>query len=195
MKFSGKSFALVTAALLTVAAPALAAETYTLDPNHTNIVWNANHFGFSNPDGKFASASGTVTLDKENPANSKVEVSVATGAVVTGIPKFDEHLRGADFFDAEKFPTATFVSDKVEVTGENTAQVHGTLTLLGVAKPLVLDVKLNQIGENPMSKNPTVGFSATTVIKRSEFGMNYAVPHVSDEVQIRIEAEAFKSAS
>lgn len=185
-----KSFALLTAAVLTLAAPAFAAETYTFDPNHTNIVWNANHFGFSNPDGKFASASGTVTLDKEDPANSKVEVSVATGAVVTGIPRFDEHLKGADFFNVEKFPAATFVSEKVEVTGENTAKVHGTLTLLGIAKPLVLDVKLNQIGINPMNKAPTVGFSATGVIKRSEYGMNYAIPNVSDEVQIRIEAEA-----
>ncbi len=190
-----KKFALLTAAALTLSAPAFAADTYQLDPNHTNVVWNANHFGFSNPDGKFASATGTVTLDQANPANSKVEVSIATAGIVTGIPKFDEHLKSADFFNVEKFPAATFVSDKVELTGENTAKVHGTLTLLGVAKPLVLDVKLNRIGENPMSKNPTVGFSATTVIKRSEFGMNYAVPNVSDDVQVSIEAEAFKPAS
>ena len=190
-----KKFALLTAAALTLSAPAFAADTYQLDPNHTNVVWNANHFGFSNPDGKFASATGTVTLDQANPANSKVEVSIATAGIVTGIPKFDEHLKSADFFNVEKFPAATFVSDKVELTGENTAKVHGTLTLLGVAKPLVLDVKLNRIGENPMSKNPTVGFSATTVIKRSEFGMNYAVPNVSDDGQVSIEAEAFKPAS
>ena len=190
-----KKLALLTAAVLLLAVPAFAADTYQLDPNHTNIIWKAGHFGFSNPDGKFASASGTVTFDQVNPANSKVEVSINTAAVVTGIPKFDEHLRSADFFNVEKFPAATFVSDKVEVTGENTAKVHGTFTLLGVARPVVLDVRLNQVGENPMSKNPTVGFSATTVIKRSEFGMTYAVPNVTDEVQISIEAEAFKPAS
>ena len=111
-----KKFALLTAAALTLSAPAFAADTYQLDPNHTNVVWNANHFGFSNPDGKFASATGTVTLDQANPANSKVEVSIATAGIVTGIPKFDEHLKSADFFNVEKFPAATFVSDKVELT-------------------------------------------------------------------------------
>lgn len=185
-----KSFALFTAAALVLAAPAFAAESYTLDPNHTNIVWQANHFGFSNPDGKFASASGTLVLDRENPANSKVEVSIATNGLVTGIARFDEHLKSADFLNVEKFPTATFVSDKVELTGEDTAKVSGLLTLLGVSKPVVLDVKLNRLAENPMSHKMTAGFSATTTIKRSEWGMGYGVPNVSDEVKISIETEA-----
>ncbi len=182
--------ALAVSAISLCALSAQAAETFTLDPSHTNVVWSANHFGFSNPSGKFAKVEGTVTLDEAKPANSKLNVTISTASIVTGIEKFDEHLKSKDFFNAEKFPVATFVSDKVEVTGKDTAKVHGNLTLLGVTKPEVLDVKLNKIGENPMNKKKTAGFSATTTIKRSEFGMGYGIPNVSDDVKIAIEAEA-----
>ncbi|MCD6034713.1 MAG: yceI 1 [Rickettsiales bacterium] len=166
-----------------------APETYNFDPMHTNITWHANHFGFSNPSGKFAQSEGTLILDEEKPENSKVNVTIKPASVFTGIEKFDTHLKSKDFFDVEKFPSATFVSDKVEVTGKDAAKVHGTLTLLGIAKPTVLDVKLNKIGDN-MNKVKTAGFSATTVIKRSDFGMNYAIPGVSDDVKLDIEVEA-----
>ncbi len=181
---------LAVSAISLSALSAQAAETFTLDPSHTNVTWSANHLGFSNPSGKFAKVEGTVTLDEAKPANSKLNVTISTASIVTGIEKFDEHLKSKDFFNAEKFPVATFVSDKVEVTGKDTAKVHGNLTLLGVTKSEVLDVKLNKIGENPMSKKKTAGFSATTTIKRSEFGMGYGIPNVSDDVKIAIEAEA-----
>lgn len=185
-----KSFALFAAAALALATPAFAAENYTLDPNHTNITWQANHFGFSNPDGKFASATGTLVLDRENPVNSKVEVTIATNGLVTGLPTFDEHIKSDKFLNVAQFPTATFVSDKVELTGKDTARVTGNLTLLGVTKPVVLEVKLNQIGINPINSKQTAGFSATTTIKRSDWGMTTYVPNISDEVKISIEAEA-----
>lgn len=173
------------------ASSALAApETYTFDPMHTNITWHANHFGFSNPSGKFIQSEGTLVLDEEKPENSKVNVTIKPASVLTGVEKLDTHLKSKDFFDVEKFPAATFVSDKVEVTGKDTAKVYGTLTLLGVAKPAVLDVKLNKIGENPMDKAKTAGFSATTTVKRSEFGINYGLPGVSDDVKVDIEIEA-----
>ena len=182
---------LTTLALLAAPlASAHAAETYTFDPFHTNLTWSANHFGFSNPSGKFATVTGTVTLDEAKPDASMVEVTVKTGSVVTGIDLFNEHLTSEKFFDSAKFPAATFRSTKVEVTGKDTATVTGDLTLLGISKPAVLNVKLNKIGENPISKLKTAGFSATGVVKRSEYGMNYALPNVSDDVQITIEAEA-----
>lgn len=185
-----KSRALLAAALISLSAPAFAAESYTFDPNHTNITWSANHFGFSNPDGKFASASGTLVLDRDHPENSKVQVSIDTNGLVTGLPTFDEHIKSDKFLNVAQFPTATFVSDKVELTGKDTALVTGNLTLLGVTKPVVLDVKLNQIGMNPINSKQTAGFSATTIIKRSDWGMTTYVPNVSDEVKISIEAEA-----
>ena len=176
---------------LPCAFPAMAAEeNYTLDPMHTNIVWFANHFGFSNPSGKFASVQGTLTLDEAKPENSKVSVTISTTSVLTGIEKLDAHLRSDAFFNVEKFPSATFVSDKVETTGKNTAKVYGNLTLHGITKPVVLDVTLNKIGEHPMTKKKTAGFSATTVLKRSDFGINYALPGVADDVKIAIESEA-----
>jgi polyisoprenoid-binding protein YceI len=169
---------------------AQAAETYNFDPNHTNINWNANHFGFSSPSGRFGLKDGSITIDEAAPANSSVNVTIDVNGLVTGIPKFDEHLKSPDFLDAAKFPEATFKSTKVETGADNTAKVTGDLTLHGVTKPVVLDVKLNKQGENPMTKIKSVGFSGKTVIKRSEFGIDKYVPNVSDEVTIAIEAEA-----
>ncbi|HPQ50661.1 MAG: YceI family protein [Alphaproteobacteria bacterium] len=167
-----------------------ATETYTFDPFHTNLFWKANHFGFSNPSGKFATVSGTVLLDESNPAASSVNVTINTASIVTGIDLFNEHLKADKFFNVEKFPTATFASHKVDITGSETAKVEGNLTLLGITKPVTLDVKLNKIGENPISNLKTAGFSATGIVKRSDFGITYALPGVSDDVEIAIEAEA-----
>ena len=178
-------------ALGVLSAPVFAApETFDLDPNHTNILWQVNHFGFSNPNGKITDTTGTITLDEANPANSKVAVDISPANLVSGVPKLDEHMKSKDFFNVVEFPKAKFVSTKVELTGKDTAKVTGDLTLLGVTKPVVLDVKLNKLGEHPMTKKKTVGFSAATTIKRSEFGMGAYVPNVSDDVKIAIETEA-----
>lgn len=186
-----KRLLLAATALVMLSAPAFAAETYTFDPNHTNIIWHANHFGFSNPSGRFGVKEGTVTLDEKTPANSAVNVTIDVKGLTTGIAEFDQHLKAEGFLNADKFPEATFKSTKVEVAeGGQAAKVIGDLTLHGVTKPVTLDVKLNKIGENPMNKKKSAGFSATTTIKRSDFGIDKYVPAVSDELQIGIEAEA-----
>jgi polyisoprenoid-binding protein YceI len=169
---------------------AWAADRYELDVTHTNIVWQANHFGFSSPSGKFVKSEGVVVLDETKPEKSSVTVTIDTASLRTGIEKFDEHLKSKDFLEVEKYTTAKFVSTKVDVTGKNTANVTGDFTLHGITKPVVLEVTLNKIGESPASKKHTAGFSATTTIKRSDFGMEYALPGVSDLVNIDIEAEA-----
>lgn len=173
------------------AAPisAQAAETYKLDASHTGITWHVSHFGFSTPSGKFMSVDGEVTLDEANPAMSSVKVTIDVNGINSGVPKLDDHLKAADFLDVAKFPTATFISKKVELTGKDTAKVEGDLTLHGVTKPVVLDVKLNKIGEN-MGKLKTAGFTASTTIKRSEFGITTYVPNLGDDVKIDIESEA-----
>ncbi len=188
-----KLLALLAAAAFVTPLSAHAADTYTLDPSHTTVIWKANHVQFSNPNGLLPMVEGTITLDEAAPANSKVDVTVNTGLIVTGNTKFDDHLKNKDFFNVGEFPKATFTSTKVEPTGDKTAKVTGNLTLLGVTKPVTLDVTFNHKGENPFSKKETVGFSATGVVKRSEFGMGYGIPAVSDEVHISIEAEAAKS--
>ena len=165
-------------------------EKFVLDPNHTNIIWHADHLGFSNPDGKFAKCSGYITLDEKNPSVSSVNVTIDTTSIITGNEAFDKHLKGSDFFNIEKYQTATFVSTKVDVYNEEYAKVYGDFTMLGVTKPVVLYAKLNKIGKHPFTKKRSVGFSATTVIKRSEFGMKYGIGMVSDDIQIAIEVEA-----
>jgi polyisoprenoid-binding protein YceI len=171
---------------------ALAEEvTYTLDPNHSYVLWHINHFGFSNPSGKWE-AEGTLVLDEQKPQNSKVNATIAVGDMITGIPELDKHLKGTDFFDVDKYPTATFVSDKVTPTSKTTAKVHGILTLHGISKPVTLDVKLNKLGENPVNHKVGAGFSATTDIKRSDFDIKAYIPGLSDAVKLNIEAEAYK---
>ena len=181
---------LTTVAALVLLTSAANAETYKFDANHTSVTWSANHFGFSNPSGKFTDVDGSLTLDEKNPQKSSLEAIIKISSLNTGLSKFDTHLKTADFFDAEKFPTAKFVSTSVVLVGKKGAKVKGDLTLHGVTKPVTLDVKLNKLGANPFTQKPTAGFSATTVIKRSEFGMNFGIPGVSDEVKLVIEVEA-----
>ncbi len=178
----------ITLALLSFNANA--AETYKIDPHHTSVVWSANHFGFSNPSGKFSEIEGDLTLDEKNPAKSKVNIVVKMTNLFTGYSNFDNHLKSDDFFNIEKFETATFVSKKITITGKNTAKIVGDLNLLGVSKSITLNAKLNKIGVNPISQKKTAGFTATAVIKRSDFGIDYALPAVGDNVKLAIEVEA-----
>ncbi|MHB1948231.1 MAG: YceI family protein [Gammaproteobacteria bacterium] len=170
-----------------------AADTYTIDPNHSYVLWRISHFDFSHPSGKWMVAEGTLNLDKDKPQNSKVKVLIHVNDMITGIPELDKHLKGPLFFDTEKYPQATFISDKVISTGKNSADVRGVLTVHGVSKPIILKVKLNKIGISPITNKETVGFTATTVIKRSEFGITTLLPGLGDQVQLNIEVEAFKS--
>ncbi|WP_083491112.1 YceI family protein [Stenotrophomonas terrae] len=172
------------------AAIQIAAGTYKLDPSHTDVLVQWNHMGFSNPTAHFGNADGTLVYDAADVGKSSVEVTLPLSGLNSFTAKFDEHLRSADFFDAAKFPTATFKSTKVEAAGTNKLSVTGDLTVKGVTKPVVLDVTVNGAGEHPMMKVPSVGFDATTTIKRSDFGIGAYAPAVSDDVKIRITTEA-----
>jgi polyisoprenoid-binding protein YceI len=190
MKSLTSLFAASAVAFSLIAAPVLAADTYKLDPTHTEVTFQWTHMGFSKPTGKFMNAVGSVTLDEADPAKSSVAVSFDINGINTGVTKLDDHLKSPDFFDAAKFPTATFKSTNVQVTSPTTAKVTGDLTLHGVTKPVTLDVTLNKLGEHPMKKKKAAGFSATGTIKRSDFGMAMFVPAVSDEIDLEITAEA-----
>ncbi|KTD36139.1 polyprenyl-pyrophosphate binding protein [Legionella nautarum] len=169
-----------------------AVETLTLDPQHSYVLWEIEHLGFSTQVGKWY-VTGTVTLDQDQPQNSKVEATIKVSNVITGIPELDKHLQGPLFFDTAKYPTATFVSNKVDVLSKTKAKVEGMLTLRGVTKPVTLNVTLNKVGKSPITDKMTVGFTATTTLKRSDFGMKTLIPDVGDEVKIQIGAEAYKS--
>jgi polyisoprenoid-binding protein YceI len=163
-------------------------ETYTLDSGHTYVMWHINHFGFSNPSGKWM-ANGTLTLDEAHPDKSKVDVTIKMDTVDTGVPKLDEHLKSKAFFEVDKYPTATFVSDKITLNGKHAAKVRGMLTMHGVTKPVTLDVTLNKIGVNPITTKQTAGFTAKAKIKRSDFDMTTLLPGLGDDVKLDIEAE------
>lgn len=175
--------------------PLYAADIYKFDPNHTNITWSVNHFGFSNPSGKFTDASGTIILDENNPSKSRVEVTIKTASINTGIAQFDGHLKSEAFFNSGKFPIATFTSNSVQINGSNIAKVQGNLNLLGITKQVVLDVKLNKIAVNQGNQKKTAGFTVTTTIRRSEFGMSFGIPGISDEVKLNMEIEAILQAN
>ena len=172
------------------AAIQIAAGTYKLDPTHTDVLVQWSHMGFSNPSAHFGNVDGTLVYDAADVGKSSVEVTLPLSGLNTFTAKFDEHIRSADFFDAAKFPTATFKSTKVEAAGTNKLTVTGDLTVKGITKPVVLDVTVNGAGEHPMAKVPSVGFDASTTIKRSDFGVGAYAPAVSDDVKIRITTEA-----
>lgn len=181
----------LAAALVVASTAALAAPTtYKIDPGHTSVVASWSHFGFSNPVATFGGAEGTITYDPANVGTSKVEVTIPLSGLDSRMEKFDEHLRSADFFDAEKFPNITFKSTKVEAAGDKKLRVFGDLTIKGVTKQVVLDTTINKIGEQPMAKRAAAGFDAVTTIKRSDFGVDKYAPNVSDTVTLRITTEA-----
>lgn len=181
----------LAAALAGLAATASAAPvSYRIDPAHTQVTATWNHFGFSNPFANFGQADGTIVYDADNVAASSVKVTLPLAGLDTTVPKLDEHLRSADFFDAAKYPVITFSSTKVEPAGDRRLRVTGDLTVHGVTRPVVLDVTLNGAGMHPMRKVPAIGFDATATLKRSDFGVAAYVPNVSDEIRIRITTEA-----
>ncbi|MCA8890044.1 MAG: polyisoprenoid-binding protein [Parvularculaceae bacterium] len=165
--------------------------TYTIDPHHTQVRATWNHMGFSRPGAMFEDIEGAITIDAAAPENSSVTVHIPIANVDTSVPALDEHFRSADYFDAEKFPQATFVSRAVHFTGLGTSfTVEGDLTIKGVTKPVVLQAVLNGAGMHPLAQTPAVGFSAKTRIKRSDFNVDAFVPMVSDEINLDITAEA-----
>ena len=184
---------LVSAAVGAVAPASAAPVTYKIDPSHLSVAFIVNHLGFANLIGRFNTAAGDVSFDKDAVEKSAVTVTIDTASVDTNHAKRDEHLRSPDFFNVKEFPKMTFKSTKIEKTGDNAGKLHGELTMLGVTKPVVLDVTFNKDGVSPASKLDTVGFSARGTVKRTDFGMKYGAPNISDEIQLLIEAEAVKA--
>lgn len=170
-----------------VAAAKLPAGSYTVDGDHTQVIWSVDHFGFSRLYGMVGSMSGTLELDPARAGQAKVAIDIPLAGLTVTSPGFAKHLATADLFDTAKFPTARFVSRSVTVRGTQ-ATIIGDLTLRGVTKPLTLAARLHGAGANPMNKKQTIGFSATGTLKRSDFGLGYAVPAVSDEVKLEITA-------
>lgn len=177
------------------------AGAYTIDPAHTSVLFRVDHLGFSNYTARFKKASAQLQFDPANLAASSVTVSIAAASLETDYPDpatldFNAELLGETWLNGAKFPEITFRSTKVEPTGARTMRIHGDLTLLGVTRPMVLDAKFNGgYAGHPMDPHARIGFSATGVLKRSEFGMTIGIPEpgttmgVSDAVSVIVETE------
>ncbi|WP_068081201.1 YceI family protein [Polycladidibacter stylochi] len=183
-------FAFYTLVASILATPVIAEPVeFVFDHSHANISFNYNHLGFSQTDGRFKNWTGTLFIDEETPANSSVSVNIDMNSITTFAADRDAHLKSPDFFDVAQFPNATFKSEKVVKTSENTLQVTGPLTIHGISKPTTLEVLVRKIADHPMAKKKAAGFSVTTTINRSNFGVGAYTPYVGDEVKIVIETE------
>lgn len=163
------------------------AGTYVMDPAHTQVAFTVNHFGFNNYVGLFGTPTGSLTIDPKQPEKASLTVEIPMNEVRTSSTKLDEHLKTPDFLDTAKYPTAKFVSTSIKVDG-NEADITGNLTLHGVTRPVTIDAQFTGAGTHPMNKKLNIGFSGTTTIKRSDFGIDKFVPLVSDEVKLAITA-------
>jgi polyisoprenoid-binding protein YceI len=176
-----------------------AASTWNIDPVHSAAEFKIRHLMISNVKGSFPKLSGALTLDASNPANSSVQATIDVGSIETRDAQRDAHLKSADFFDVEKFPTMAFKSTKVSVTGADEGTVAGDLTIRDVTRSVTFNVE----GPTPHTKDPwgntRVGVSATTKISRKEFGLTWSAPleaggvMVGDEVTITLEVEFVKA--
>lgn len=168
--------------------------TWTIDPSHSVVEFAVKHMVFATAKGRFSTFSGTIDLNNEDITKSTVDISIDAASVDTRDSGRDEHLRSADFFDVEKFPTLTFKSTSVEARGDD-LKVTGDLTIHGVTKSVVLDAEFNGTGKNPWGKQ-VISYSASTKVNRKDFGLNWNAALeaggmlVSDDVKISIEIEA-----
>ena len=193
-----KRITLGALALAVPLAASAAPENYTLDPYHTFPHFAVEHFGVSMFWGRFDRSSGKFMIDRAA-KKASLELTVNTASVSTGEndkgsrPRsLDEHLRSADFFNVAEFPRMTFKAADVKFNGDNPAEISGELTLLGVTRPLTLKVERWVCKDNPFNKKPMCGGNASGVLKRTDFGMKFLVPAVSDEVRLYVEFEGYK---
>ena len=190
MKYNLRQLGFVVACAFATAAAAAPA-TYHIDPEHTHPSFEADHFGgMSVWRGRFNETTGTVTLDREARTGT-VDIVIDTNSIDFGLEKLETHMKSGDagMLDTGKFPTATYKGKLAKFKDGAPTEVQGELTLHGVTKPLVLHTKLNKLGPSPFGGTPTVGFSATGSLKRSDYGMATFLPAIGDEVQIVIDAE------
>lgn len=181
---------LATALCLSLAGNAMA-ETYTIDSKHTFPSFEVSHIGFSTQRGRFDRSSGKISLDEKAKTGS-IEVTIEADSIDTGLKDLEDKLKSAEFFNSAKHPAITFKSEKLEFSGETPVAAEGSLTLLGVSKPLRLSIDHFHCGVHPINKRNVCGADASGLIKRSDFGLSAFLPAIGDEVKIKIQVEAFK---
>jgi polyisoprenoid-binding protein YceI len=174
---------------LGAASASMAADTYQLEKTHVDLLFSINHAGFTEKHGYFHDLEATLQYDAEHPEKSQVRVTVKTDSIDTGFAQRDSDVKSVKFLDVANYPEMRFVSTNVTPGPKDTLLVQGNLTLHGVTKPLTLHVKLNKSAPNPFDKKPTLGFSATGSLERSDYGISTYVPMIGNAIAITIDAE------
>jgi polyisoprenoid-binding protein YceI len=184
-----RACAALTAAGLAATAHAAG---YAVDPTHTNVYFEANHFGTSTNRARFDKKSGTIEFDRAA-KTGKAEVTIDTTSINSGVAPFDKHLRSAEFFDAEAHPTAVFKGDKFVFDGDKVSEVQGTLTIRGKTHPVTLKATAFNCYDHPMLKREVCGGDFETTIKRSQWDINWGLQMgVADMTKLVIQVEAVK---
>jgi polyisoprenoid-binding protein YceI len=179
------------AALFTTLPAAAEMESYTVDPRHTFPTYEVSHFGYSMQRGRFNKTAGKIQIDTAAKKGG-ADIAMDTASVSTGVEKLDEHLRSEDFLNAAKHPQITFKSSSFAFDGDTVKSATGDLTINGVTRPVTFKANVFQCAMNPMLKKKQCGADLVTTIKRSDFGVNYALPALGDDVTLRISVEAMK---
>lgn len=169
--------------------PPEATGTYTLDKSHAFVLSSVLHMGFSNYYIRFNQFDASLQFDAADVTKSKLDFTVHTGSADSHNSELEAKMQDTQFFNVSKFPTAHFTSTSIEKLSDRTGRITGNLTLLGITKPITLDVVFHGYAVNSFTQTPTLGFSATGSFKRSDFGMIAYVPMVGDEVTLRVETE------
>lgn len=182
--------------ILLIAGNANAAlESFDIDPVHTRVAFMVSHAGFSNAIGTFSGSTGQLQFDENDWSQSSVSVSIAIASLNLGDADWQNKMLDGTFFDADKFSTARFVSQRIEKLSDNKGIAHGVLTIRNISQPVSLDFTLNLLKRHPLNFKRTVGFSATATLSRKAFGMDAWKSVIGDEVKILIELEAAKAKS
>ena len=186
-----KKIAIFLSALFVLTAFTIAVDTWKNDKPHSQLGFTITHLGISDVSGTFNDFDVTVTSSKKDFSDAVFELTANVGSIDTRVEARNNHLKSADFFDAEKYPAMHFKSTSIKNAGKNKYKLTGDLTLHGVTKTVTMNLEYRGTIENPMSKKPTAGFQVTGVIKRSDFnlGNGFPPPMISDEVRIKADGE------
>ncbi|MEX0604265.1 MAG: YceI family protein [Marinobacter sp.] len=196
MKLSPSLLAPATLAAALVLSPTTATAepaSYTIDDEHFSISFQVMHLGYANVIGMFTEAEGSFEYDSESNDISAGTVTIQADSIFTNHDRRDSHLRGEDFLNTDEYPEIVFTVGDFETTGDNTGKLSGDLEMHGETKPVTLDVTFNKAAEYPFGHEKyTVGISAETTIKRSEWGISYGLNMVEDDIKLQFELEAIK---
>ena len=165
--------------------------TYAIDPNHSFVIYEIDHYGTTTNRGRFSAREGTVRID---PGGASIDITIDIGSVSTGVELLDRHLKSSEFFDVTRFPTGRFVSNKVAFSGDKVTAVDGTLTLMGQAHPVTLKATRFNCYIAPLINRQTCGGDFEATLQRSQWGISWGTSFgFEDKVRLLVQVEAINS--